>query len=135
MAFRYEELFQAATGAGLSHNQWHRLYVNVDEISLVQSLIGYITWESAPNPNIQVAGYAALYWTDGARYSGTSIVGETRPILTRFAGGEQGFHVFDDRAVEFYRDSSGFLPKPIGIVYYIEPYLPPMQWRFFGGVP
>jgi hypothetical protein len=43
--------------------------------------------------------------------------------------------MFQDAAVDAYRDVDGYLPSDFGILYYIKPYLPPMKWRFFGALP
>lgn len=135
MAYRYEELPQAPTGAGLEKNVWHKLAVNPTSIGPVQDIAGYITWAEPPDLNIQVAGYAALYWTDNGRWGGTPLCGETMPILTSYQGPGQVFHMFKDAAVDRYRDAQGYLPEGAGIIYYIKPYMPDMQWRFFGAVP
>jgi hypothetical protein len=132
MTYRYDELLQAPTGEGLAKNAWHHLVITPTVYGPILDLIGYVTWESNPPQSIQVAGYAAPCWTDNGRYSGVPIVGETRPILTQFPGAAQSFHRFYAPEAEPYRDSSGFLPDDFGIVYYIEPFLPNMQWRFFG---
>mgnify|MGYP001809931493 CR=1 FL=1 len=135
MAYRYEELSNAPSGAGLEQNVWHKLLVTPTSIGPILDLAGFITWDENPDLNIQIAGYAALVWTDNGRWGGTPLIGESRPILTQSEGTAQGFHMFQDSAVDVYRDSSGYLPDKVGILYYIKPYLPAMQWRFFGAVP
>lgn len=135
MAYRYEELPSAPTGAGLQKNVWHRMLVTPTAYGPVVDLAGYVTWAEAPDLNIQVAGYAALIWTDNGRWGNTPLIGETRPIITTYQGPGQGFHMFRDPAVDIYRTVSGDLPEKTGILYYIKPYMPDMQWRFFGALP
>ena len=134
MTYRYEELNQAPNGAGLPKNVWHKLILTHTEIGPALDLAGYCTWSEPIDLNIQVAGYAALVWTDNGRYGGTPLIGESRPILTQFPGEAQGFHMFQDPAVDVYRDANGYLPSGTGILYYIKPYMPDMQWRFFAAV-
>ena len=135
MTYRYEELGNTESGAGWAKNQWHKIRVTDTGYGPVLDIAGYVTWSELPRIGIQVAGYAALTWTDGDRWGGVPFTGETRPILTPRGGGAQTFHRFDDAGVDRYRDSQGNLPPDCGIYYYIFPHLPEMQWRFFGALP
>lgn len=133
MAYRFEELSGFPNGDGLAQGVWHKLQPFTTSIGSVLALAGYLTWETPPPANIQVAGYAALVWNDNGRFGETNFHGPSEPILTRTLAGEQTFHLFTaPKEVDVYRDSSGYLPDDLGILYYLHDYVPPAKWRFFG---